>query len=233
MPDLVEDVRAGIAALADPARAPKMQAYMKSSMPFRGVGAEPLRSMCRRVYADRQLPDRAAWVDAVGRLWDEACYREERYAALALAGHRLYRQYQDPEALGLYRHLVVTGAWWDFVDDLASHHAGNLLALRRPEVTPVMRRWAVDEDMWLRRTAILCQLRHKADTDTGLLHHALVENLEESPHGSEFFIRKACGWALREYARTDPDWVLGFVDDHAEAMSGLTRREATRHLPTG
>jgi 3-methyladenine DNA glycosylase AlkD len=233
MPDPVEEVRGGLASLADPDRAPQMQAYMKSAMPFRGVSAQPLRVLCREVYANHRLPDRHSWEDAVRRLWDEACYREERYAALALARHRYYREYQDPRALGLYRHLVVTGAWWDFVDDLASHHVGDVLARHRAEVTPVIRDWAVGEDMWLRRTAMLCQLGHRADTDTALLDHVVANNLERSLHGREFFVRKAAGWALREFAKTDPGWVRRFMDRHGADISGLTRREATKHLPTG
>lgn len=233
MPDLVEEVRAGIAAVADPVRAPRMQAYMKSAMPFRGVGADPLRRLCRRLYAAHPLPDRPSWADAVRRLWDEASYREERYAALALARHRHYREFQDPETLRLYRRLVVTGAWWDLVDDLGSHHVGGILATHRPETTPVIREWAVDEDLWLRRTAILCQLQHKEDTDTDLLRHALEQNLEGSLHGREFFIRKACGWALRQHAYVDEDWVREFVQAHGAQISRLTRREALKHLSAG
>jgi 3-methyladenine DNA glycosylase AlkD len=230
MPDPVDEVRGGLASLADAERAPKMQAYMKSTMPFRGVGAQPLRRLCREVYAAHRLPDRSNWEAAVLRLWDEASYREERYAALALARHRYYREFQDPHTLELYRHLVVTGAWWDLVDDLASHHVGGVLAGHRIEVTPVMRDWAVEDDMWLRRTAILCQLGHKEDTDRELLGFALAHNLEGSRHGREFFIRKAAGWALREFAKTAPDWVRGFVRAHGAEISALTRREALKHL---
>ncbi len=230
MPDLVTEIRHRIAEAADPVRAPQMQAYMKSEMPFRGVYSTPLRAILRDVLAAHPLPDRAGWEDAVRRLWDDAGYREERYAALTLAGHRLYRAYQDPATLPLYRHLVVSGAWWDTVDQLAAHHVGDILRAFPTEVTPVMREWAVEADLWLRRTAILCQLGSKDTTDVTLLRHALEQNLEDSLHGKEFFIRKACGWALREHAKTDPQWVRDFVAGHADRLSGLTRREATKHL---
>jgi 3-methyladenine DNA glycosylase AlkD len=207
-----------------------MQAYMKSALPFRGVTSVPLRALTREVIAAHPLPDRAAWRTAVLELWDDAAYREERYAALAVAGHRLYRAHRDPESLGLYRHLVVTGAWWDLVDTIASHHVGEILDRHPGEVTPVLERWAVDEDLWLRRTAVLSQLGRKDGTDVALLRFALEQNLEDSPHGREFFIRKALGWALRQYARTDPDWVRSFVSEHADRLSGLTRREALKHL---
>ena len=89
-------------------------------------------------------------------LWDEATHREERYAATAIARHRTARAWQDPDALDLYRHLVVTGAWWDHLDEVASHLVGGVLAGHRDDVTPVMRAWAVDDDLWVRRTAVLC-----------------------------------------------------------------------------
>jgi 3-methyladenine DNA glycosylase AlkD len=232
MPDLVDELRRRIAEAGDPSRAPQMQAYMKSLLPFRGVPSAPLRAITREVVAAHPLPDRDAWVGAVRRLWDEAEYREEWYAALAVAGHRSYRGYQDLETLDLYRHLVVTGAWWDVVDHLASRLVGDILAADRARVTPSMRAWAADDDLWLRRTAVLCQLNHKDRTDTDLLRHALTENLEDSPHGREFFIRKAVGWALRQHARTDPGWVRAFVAEHEHNLSGLSRREALKHLVT-
>lgn len=230
MPDLADELRHRIAEAGDDTRAPQMQAYMKSALPFRGVTSVPLRAICREVLAAHRLPDRAAWESAVLELWDGAEYREERYAALALAGHRFYADYQDAHAVDLYRHLITTGAWWDLVDGIASRHVGGILRADPAAVTPTMQRWAVDQDLWLRRTAILCQLDHKGETDTELLRFALESNLEHSLHGREFFIRKAVGWALRQYARTDPAWVRTFVDEHADRISGLTRREALKHL---
>jgi 3-methyladenine DNA glycosylase AlkD len=230
MPDLVDELRSRIAEAGDPDRAPRMQAYMKSSMPFRGVAAVPLRAITREVLAAHVLPDRAAWQAAVLELWDGAAFREERTAALAGAGHRRYREYRDPGSLPLYRHLVVTGAWWDLVDAVATQHVGEVLGRFPAEVTPTIRAWAVDEDLWLRRTAVLCQVKRKTATDVDLLRFALEQNLEDSRHGREFFVRKALGWALREHARTDPDWVRAFVAAHEARLSGLTRREALKHL---
>ena len=90
-----------------------------------------------------------------------------------------------------------------------------------------MRAWAVDEDLWVRRTAVLCQLNHSADTDADLLHDVVEANVDDR----SFWLRKAIGWALREHAKTDPDWVRAEVDRLGDRLSGLSRREATRHLP--
>lgn len=131
------------------------------------------------------------------------------------------------------------GAWeaavrrlWDVVDHVASHLVGDILAADRAGVTPAMRAWAVDEDLWLRRSAVLCQLRHGARSDTDLLRDVLTANLEDSPHGGGFWIRKAVGWSLRQHARTDPGWVRRFVEKHDGNLSGLSRREALKHLAT-
>ena len=228
-----DEVRRRLALAADRDRAPAMQAYMKSAMPFRGVGAADLRRLCREVFDAVPLPDEESWLAAVRDLWDGAAYREERYAAVELTGHRRYRPYQVPHTLSLYRHLVVTGAWWDLVDPVATNRVGPILLARRGEVTPLVRGWAEAENLWLRRTAILCQLRHKDRTDLELLRHAVECNLEGSPHGKEFFVRKAVGWALREEAKTDPRWVLDLVEEHRGALSGLSRREALKHLSPG
>lgn len=233
MPDLVRDLRRRIAEAADPDRAPAMQAYMKSELPFRGVSSPVLHGICRSALEQHPLPDRGSWEAAVRGLWDRAQYREERYAALAVAGDRRYRAHRDPASLDLARHLVVTGAWWDLVDTLATRFVGDVLERHRDEATPVVLAWAHDDDLWLRRTAVLAQLKHKARTDTGLLRAALEANLESSQHGREFFIRKALGWALREHARTDPEWVRAFVATHERDLSGLTRREALKHLTAG
>ncbi len=230
MKDLITDVRDGLAAAGDPERAGRQQAYMKSAMPYRGLTSKELRLLLRPLLAEHRFEDRVAWEATTRRLWDEAGHREERYAALALLRHSAYRPWLDVDLLPLLEHLVRTGAWWDYVDEIASHLVGQVLLDNRAAVTTLMRNWAVDEHLWIRRTAMLCQLRHKQLTDTDLLAHALVANLDDTVLGKEFFIRKALGWALREHAKTDAAWVLDFVGTHAERLSGLSRREALKHL---
>ncbi|WP_439381821.1 DNA alkylation repair protein [Amycolatopsis lexingtonensis] len=222
---LVKAIRTGLAELADPAKAPAMQAYMKSAMPFRGV-AKPQRSvLLKRVLADHILPDRVTYSATVLELWRTAEFREERYAAIDLSGYRAYRGWQDAELLPMYEEMIVSGAWWDHVDELAIRRVGPILRAERARVTPVMLSWAADADLWRRRTAIICQVGAKEDTDTDLLTRAIEPAIAEP----EFFLRKGIGWALREYAKTAPEWVRSFVDDHP-GLSGLSRREALKHL---
>ncbi|MDQ6642393.1 MAG: DNA alkylation repair protein [Actinomycetota bacterium] len=236
--DLVTLVRRGIAGLADPSKAPEMQTYMKSAMSYRGVTSQPLSRFCRELFGRHVLADEEAWQSTVLALWDGADFREERYAATALARHRLYREHQQPHTLGLYRHLVVTGAWWDHVDEVSTHLVRGLLEAFPDAVTPELQAWATDDDLWVRRAAIICQVGRRADLDRALLVAAIDANLDgsmrstpaESRFGREFFIRKAIGWALRDHARADPSWVRQFVAERTERLSGLSRREALKHL---
>ena len=178
--ELVADVRDGIAALADPAKAGPMQAYMKSAMPYRGVTSQPLSRFCRELFGREGLAGEDEWQEAVLTLWDGAAFREERYAATSLAGHRHYREHQQPHTLGLYRHLVVTGAWWDHVDTVATHLVRGLLERHPDAITPELHAWAVEDDLWLRRSAIICQVGRGADLDRELLTAAVDANLDGS-----------------------------------------------------
>ncbi|WP_018686091.1 DNA alkylation repair protein [Actinokineospora enzanensis] len=222
---LVAAARSGLAEVADPRRAPEMQRYMKSDMPFRGVPKPARAKLVRAVFTDHPVTTRDEWAAAAAELWREAEYREERYVALDLLGHKPYTRWRDVALLPLYEEFVLTGAWWDFVDELANRHIGALLAAHPDELTPIMRAWATDPDRWKRRVAVICQLSAKDDTDLDLLTHA-IESTTDDP---DFFLRKGIGWALRQYARVDPGWVRHFVDTHPD-LSPLSRREALKHL---
>jgi 3-methyladenine DNA glycosylase AlkD len=227
---LLTRVRGALAAAADPARAARQQEYMKSALPYHGLGAPRLRAVLGPILADTGFDDRGTWEGTARELWDTATHREEWYAALALLRHRRHRGWQDPHLLPLLEHLVRSGAWWDVVDEIAGHLVGGVLAADRPRATPVLLAWAVDEDLWIRRAAVLAQLRHRADTDRDLLRSVLDANLRDSLHGREFFVRKALGWALRQYSTTDPQWVADYVGTRGDRLSGLTRREALKRL---
>jgi 3-methyladenine DNA glycosylase AlkD len=222
---LLTAVRDGLRELSDPVAAPKMQRYMRSEMPFLGVPRPPRRTLELRLVAERPLSSPGALEHAARTLWDEAAYREERYLALALTGHRRYARWLTPDFLPLYHHWVVDGAWWDYVDEIANRRVGSLLRSHPRQLEPEIRRWAASEDRWLRRTAIICQLGAREHTDTQLL----ADCIEAAAGDPDFFLRKGIGWALRQYARTDPAWVLAFVDAHPR-LSPLSRREALKHL---
>lgn len=229
----IAGLRAALAAAGDPQRAASQQRYMKSAMPYHGITSPEVRALVRPhlELAAAQLTDRSAWEKTIRALWDGATHREERYAALALARARRFRRWQDPATLTLYRHLVLTGAWWDVVDEIAGHLVGPIVTAHRSTEAQRMMAWAEDDHLWLRRTAILHQLGCKDDTDSELLAATIEPNLATSRFGDQFWIRKAIGWALRQYSYTDPIWVRGFVDRQRQRMASLTVREATKRLP--
>lgn len=222
---LIAAARSGLAALGDARKAPEMQRYMKSELPFRGVASPERKALARTLFTEHVLGSVDALRTVVLTLWREAEYREERYLAMDLTGHRAYRVWQTPDLVPLYEEMVVTGAWWDYVDEIANRRIGPLLRGFPDELTPIMRVWAADTDLWKRRTSIICQLSFKEATDTALLTSAIEANLGDR----DFFIRKGIGWALRQFARTEPGWVRAFVDSHP-GLSPLSVREALKHL---
>lgn len=208
---------------ADPAKAGPMAAYMKTCTPFYGVQAGGRKPIARA--AVREFPPRTRddYRSAVLALWRQS-HREERYLAIEYA--RAFPRFVTLSSVPLYRRMIVEGAWWDLVDEIAVHLVGRVLLNQRTRMTPKIRAWIGDPDLWLRRTAIISQLGHKTATDTDLLFTAC----EQRMHEREFFTRKAIGWALREFAKTDPAAVRAFVIEHRDDLSGLSYREATKHL---
>jgi len=214
---------AALAAVADPSKADGMQAYMKTDMPYFGVQKPARAAILRDLVRDFPPRDRAEYEEMVVGLW-QLPHREEKYLALGVARH--FEAYVMPESLPLYRRLIVDGAWWDLVDEVATHLICDLVVGYSEEVWPVVDTWIDDDDMWLRRTAIICQVGAKESTDAA----RLFRFCEARAFEKEFFIRKAIGWALRQHARIDPDGVARFVIAHRDQLSGLSYREATKHI---
>jgi 3-methyladenine DNA glycosylase AlkD len=221
---LVDEVRAALHRVADPKRAPAMQAYMKSTMPFLGVPSSVLKREMSLLAKAHPPADFKAWEGTALALFREAAHREEWYAALNLAGRTRHRF--EPAALPVFEEMVVTGAWWDVVDESA-RRVGDILAHHRAVVTPTILQWARDPVLWKRRVAIICQLGHRQETDLDLLCAAVEANLA----GRDFFIRKAIGWALRDYAKHDMPWVVAYGTRLGAALSPLSRREALKYAP--
>jgi 3-methyladenine DNA glycosylase AlkD len=223
---LIKHARERLTQAADPEKAAPMQAYMKSRMPCYGVQLPGVREICRELFAEHPIDDRGVWEATVHTLFDKAQHREERYVAIELTGHRFYRRWQDVETLPLYDHLIVTGAWWDLVDEIAIRRVGPILLVHPNQVQPVLLRWAHDENIWRRRTAIISQIKAKTRTNIRLLEDCIRPNLAEK----DFFIRKGIGWALREHAKTDPAWVRSYVERHRAKLSPLSVREALKNI---
>ncbi len=222
---LVVKMRAALAAVAEPERAPAMQAYMKSAMPYLGVPMPVARKVFKQVFADHPFDDAVAWDREVRGMFLGAEHREERYGAIALAGHRRADAWKTMDALPMYEELVVTGAWWDFVDEIAGHQLGPMLLKNGRAMRRAMQAWSRSDNLWKRRAAIICQLDLKEKTNLPLLYSCI----EPALSSDEFFLRKAIGWALRQYARIDMNEVKRYVAENEARLSPLSKREALKH----
>lgn len=221
---LVVQIRRLLADHADPEKAEGMRRYMKSAMPYRGVQTPLRRRICRDVFRAHPIRSKRQWERAVLDLWRDAEFREERYAALGLLGDKQYASFRTLDTLPLLEELVVTGAWWDYVDSIAPR-LRELLEKHPAAMGVQMRAWSRDPDKWKRRSAIICQLNRKQETDIDLLFECIAANFEDP----DFFIRKGIGWALRTLAWTDLGAVESFVARNSERLSPLSRREALKN----
>lgn len=198
---------------AAPEQAVAMRAYMRDQFEFLGIPSPVRRQLSKPFLTAPRDP-----LEVAQQCW-ALPEREFQYFACDLLSRHAKRL--TPAALPTLRTLVTTRSWWDTVDLLAANVVGPVVAA---DQTP-MDAWVADDDLWVVRTAILHQLRYRAATDPARLFAYCIR----WRHEQDFFIRKSIGWALREYARTDPDAVRGFVADHPD-LSGLSKREALKNI---
>jgi len=218
---------AQLRAAANPTRAKAQQAYLKTTMPFWGLSNAEGRKITREVFKRHPVARKQDWLTVAEHLWRKADRREEWFAVIDWTGIRAARDWQQPDVLPLYEEMITSSAWWDTVDAIAVHRVGILLANDPAKMKPILLRWAKDEHIWKRRTAILAQLTFKTDADLDFLFATMRPSLERK----EFWLRKAIGWALREQAKSHEAEVLAFVREHKDVLSGLTKREALKHYP--
>lgn len=215
---LLERVTAAHETRRERERAMAMAAYMRGQFSFLGVPAPQRAAAYREVTSDLIAPTEQDLTAIVLSCWQRP-EREYQYFATALL--RAHAGVVSAGFLPTVERLITTRSWWDTVDELAQHVVGPLVAAH-PDLRADMDRWIDAEDCWLARSAILHQLRYRDRTDAETLFAYCLKRARDT----EFFIRKAIGWALREYSKSDPDAVLRFVVAHAGLLSGLSKREA-------
>jgi len=220
--DPVDRLRAELIAVSVPTEAGPMAAYMKHRFEFLGVKSPARRTASKSMIttSTRGPIDDAVALASRLRAQPE---REFHYVAGDLL--RANQQRLGCEHIADLERLITTDSWWDTVDALASPTVGTMVR-NHPGLIATMATWIESDNMWLARAAIIHQLRFGEDTDVERLFDAAARRASDS----EFFIRKAIGWALRKYAQTDPDAVRCFVDAHLDVLSPLSVREATKHL---
>ena len=208
-------------ANANPDNAAPMKKYLREQFEFLGLKAPLRRTLIKEFYAEHGPPPLDELQALVHQLW-EMPYREYQYTALEFLTK--CRRQLSPDYLPLLEMLITSKSWWDTVDGLAAHQVGGLFA-HFPEIRDThIGRWRQQENLWLRRTTLLFQLRYKEKTDEDLLFALIEENLVDK----EFFIQKAIGWSLREYSKSNPTAVQQFVA--ATELSPLAHRESLKWM---
>lgn len=219
--DLITRLEAAYRRAADPKRAAPMAAYMRHQFSFLGI-PKP-----RRVAVDREVlaGARPTPADALEVAW--WCWLQPEREFQYFACERLDKAARRLAAtdLDVVHGFITTKSWWDTVDALASRVVGPMV-LAHPDLTAAMDRWIRDDNLWVARTAILHQLGYKAEVD----QQRLFGYCRMRADHPDFFIRKAIGWALRQYAQREPDEVRIFLRDHGHELSALSVKEASKHL---
>ena len=215
----VEELLENLKIVANPDDAVAMKTYMKNKFEFLGVKT-PARRKLAKAFFKQQIASVIDW-NFINEAWSNP-YRELQYTALDYLETR--KKLLIPSDLPRLKKLAQTKSWWDTIDFL-DRLVGSIIA-RFPETKEIILAWSCDEDIWLRRLAIDHQLLRKEETDTELLEKILVNNLGQT----EFFINKAIGWALRDYSKTNPEWVRYFIEWHQAEMAALSIREGSKYL---
>ncbi len=214
-------VKTMLEPLASSDKAVQMQKYMRDQFKFYGIPSTLRREALKPLFTKEQLPETEALPGIVRELW-LLPQREFQMVALDLL---IKRKKQLPETyLPEVEWLITTKSWWDTVDLLATHVVGTLFINYPEQTNEFIRRWRFSDNVWLRRTALLYQLKFKQQTDEKLLFEIIKENKADK----EFFIQKAIGWALREFSKTNPAAVVSFIDQ--QNIQGLAKREGLKWL---
>ena len=201
-------------------QAQKMSKYMLNKFEYIGIKTPERRKIFKNFFKEYKNEEKIDW-EFVNKCWENK-YREFQYV-----GADYLKNMKDKltiDDIPKFKRLILEKSWWDTIDNLDM--TIGALALKDSNVNKILLEWSLDENIWLRRIAIDHQLLRKEKTDTELLEKILKNNLGQA----EFFINKAIGWALRDYSKTNPEWVKNFIEKNKEKMAKLSIREASKYL---
>lgn len=218
----LSDIETTLRQNADPEAAVPMAAYMKNLFPYLGIRNEKRKGLLKPIWIKHAAEIKADYRNIALGLW-KLPEREFHYCAMEILYKEIKNRFEKDD-IALIEKLLVTHSWWDSVDFLAKHILGNYLLAFPGEIPKIVRRFSDSENMWLNRSVLLFQLGYKSKTDEKIL----FEECLKQASNKEFFIRKAIGWALREYAKTNPGAVKRFVSRNR--LSPLSEREALKNL---
>ncbi|MBU0473665.1 MAG: DNA alkylation repair protein [Bacteroidetes bacterium] len=198
-----------------------MAKYMKNKFEYYGIKSPLRKELCKPFLKKENLPTIEEIEGIIKELWNEP-QRELQYFAMELLSK--YSKLLKQDDYFLFEYMIKTKSWWDTVDYIAAIIVGNHFKLYPELKKSISEKWINANDMWLNRTAILFQLKYKQATDEKMLFSYIMKHNSST----EFFHRKAIGWALREYSKTNPKSVFKFVNENENRLSGLSKREALK-----
>ena len=201
-------------------QARQMSKYMLNKFEYIGIKTPERRKIFKNFFKEYKNEEKIDW-EFVNKCWENK-YREFQYV-----GADYLKNMKDKltiDDIPKFKQLILEKSWWDTIDNLDM--TIGALALKDSNVNKILMEWSLDENIWLRRIAIDHQLLRKEKTDIELLEKILKNNLEQT----EFFINKAIGWALRDYSKTNPEWVKTFIEKNRENMAKLSIKEASKYL---
>lgn len=219
MTTFVSNLKTALEAQANPENAVQQKAYMRNQFEFFGLKAPEQRALYSDFLKQHGLPPANEIRTIIRELWQQPEREFQHFGMLLL---EKYVRKGEADMIHLFEFMIITKSWWDTIDMIASRLVGTHFKKYPKQIPVYTEKWMKSGNFWLQRTALLFQLKYKKDTDTKLLFD-LIERLA---HEDEFFIRKAIGWALREYSKTDPEAVIDFVDTHE--LKPLSRKEALK-----
>ena len=201
-------------------QARQMSEYMLNKFEYIGIKTPERRKIFKNFFKEYKNEEKIDW-EFVNKCWENK-YREFQYIAADYLKNMKDKLTIDD--IPKFKWLILKKSWWDTIDNLDM--TIGALALKDSNVNKILMEWSLDENIWLRRIAIDHQLLRKEKTDIELLEKILKNNLEQT----EFFINKAIGWALRDYSKTNPEWVKNFIEKNRENMAKLSIKEASKYL---
>ena len=201
-------------------QARQMSKYMLNKFEYIGIKTPERRKIFKNFFKEYKNEEKIDW-EFVNKCWENK-YREFQYIAADYLKNMKDKLTRDD--IPKLKQLILKKSWWDTIDNLDM--TIGALALKDSNVNKILLEWSIDENIWLRRIAIDHQLLRKEKTNTELLEKILKNNLGQA----EFFINKAIGWALRDYSKTNPEWVKNFIEENKEKMAKLSIKEASKYL---
>ncbi len=220
--EFVNEITKGLKKYADAENAKAMEDYLLGQFAFHGVKKPERNMICKPLYIKLKTEITEKWIiETANLLWAK---REREYHCIAIDIFEKHKRLITPSSFKHLEKMITTHSWWDSVDNISSYAIAPMM-LKYPEMRKEMKRFSKDKNMWLNRVSIIYQILYKEKTDKDFLFKVCEKHMQRE----EFFIRKAIGWALRQYAKTNKKDVYAFVEKNKSKLSGLSYREALKH----